>query len=182
MHDLNTDISQVNYNIYIISNLKFSIPNALISRWIRTEHSLEGLEGQLCYLENLSLLRIIGTMIRKNIYPWVYRRIKARPHTPIECMILHALQNWTSRLLIAETLLFALGINNYCIQMSRDPWSLDLEVPIHVAMSYDAARPGRHKVNNDFSASWGDLEIQTQPFYGFKRWKVLDSGAAGQGV
>lgn len=42
----------------------------------------------------------------------------------------------------------------YRIQWTRDPDRFELEVPIPVATSHDTARPGRHKADNDFSASW----------------------------
>ena len=48
-----------------------------------------------------------------------------------------------------------------------------LEVPIHVATSHDTALPGRHKADNNFSASWRDLEIQIQPLYELERRKEL---------
>jgi hypothetical protein len=57
-----------------------------------------------------------------------------------------------------------------------------IEVPTHVAISYDTSLPGHHRADNNFSASWRDLEIQIQPFYEFERRKELDGGAMGRGV
>ena len=46
----------------------------------------------------------------------------------------------------------------------------------------DTSLPGHHRADNNFSASWRDLEIQIQPFYEFERRKELDGGAMGRGV
>jgi hypothetical protein len=42
--------------------------------------------------------------------------------------------------------------------------------------------PGQRKVDNDFSTSSGDLEVQDHPFYEFDRLKGLDSDVTGREV
>jgi hypothetical protein len=42
-----------------------------------------------------------------------------------------------------------------------------------MAMSHDTSLPGRHKADNEFSASWCGSETQIKLFYEFKRRKEL---------
>ena len=51
-----------------------------------------------------------------------------------------------------------------------------------MATSHDTARHGRHRADNNCSASWRNSEIQIKPFYEFERRKELDGGAVGRVV
>jgi len=48
--------------------------------------------------------------------------------------------------------------------LTRNPCSLIWEVPIRVATSCVTSRPDRHRADNEFLFSWGDMNIRSNPF------------------